>query len=189
MNNDKKRIIDLIKSYKPLSNQEYKDKKKMLSILNDENYNPFKRDSLPYHFTSSSFVLNEDKTKVLFCFHLIYKSYSYLGGHVDNNLDFEYVARNEAKEETNLIIKNKGILSSIEILPVKKHLKNNKVISPHYHLNLTYIYIVKEDKNIFPNLKENKAVKWIHVKKLKYIVKEKKMLPIYEKLLKRSKKI
>ena len=58
------------------------------------------------HFTSSAFVLNKERTKILMIYHKIYNSWAWTGGHADGDTDLLYTAIREVKEETNLDIYN-----------------------------------------------------------------------------------
>jgi len=95
------------------------------------------------HITSSAFIINKDKDKVLMVYHNIYNSWSWVGGHVDGEEDLLYVAMKEAKEET--VIKNVSPVSdnilSMDILPVlgHRHIRKGKYVPPHLHLSVTYL--------------------------------------------------
>ena len=73
-------------------------------------------------FSSSSIVVDESFEYVLFAFHNIYRSWAWLGGHVDGDKDFLHVAIKETKEESGVesvrVYKDRPI--SLEILPVKE---------------------------------------------------------------------
>ena len=67
-------LKELIRNYKPYNMQETEDKKVMLKYL-DTFDDCLTRNNVFGHFTSSSFVVNQDYTKVLMAYHNIYKSY------------------------------------------------------------------------------------------------------------------
>ena len=77
------------------------------------------------HLTSSGFILNENKDKVLMIYHNLYNSWAWTGGHADGEDDLLEVAIKEAKEETGVV--NIHPLStqimSLDILPVWGHMK------------------------------------------------------------------
>ena len=54
------------------------------------------------HMTASSWIVNEDYTKVLMIYHNIYNSWAWTGGHADGDEDLLHVAVKEAREETGL---------------------------------------------------------------------------------------
>lgn len=152
-----------------------------------ENPNALTRDNKVAHMTVSAWVTNSTLDKVLMVYHNIYNSWSWLGGHVDGNTDLVQVAMCEAREETG-IKELKPLCDtciSVEILPVLAHCKNGKVIATHFHLNVAYAFVADENQTIRPKLDENQAVKWIKVSELNKVVSEKKMLKIYNKIIKR----
>ena len=89
---------ELIENYKPINMQEEKDKEVILEYLSYFD-NLLTRDNKFAHFTSSAFIVNQDYTKVLMAYHNIYKSYAWLGGHMDGIKDPLEVAIKEAEEE------------------------------------------------------------------------------------------
>lgn len=141
----------------------------------------------PIHFTSSPFVLNEKRDKVLMVYHLIYDSWSWPGGHADGEKDLLQVAKKELEEETGLL-EYKPLIDqcvSIDVLPVLPHQKRGELISAHEHLNTCYLFKGRENSPLRPKLDENKKVMWIPVKELNLFVTESHMLPIYNKILHR----
>ncbi|HKL61266.1 MAG TPA: NUDIX domain-containing protein, partial [Acholeplasma sp.] len=125
--------------------------------------------------------------RVLMIYHKLYNSWSWTGGHMDGDLNFLEVATKEAKEETGLI--NLKLYSetpvSIESLPVWFHIKHDKPISSHLHLNVSYVFIASDTEKLILNAVETEGLKWILIKDLKDYVSEPDMIPIYEKIIKR----
>lgn len=177
-------LKELIENYKPNCIQEEIDKKVILKYLNTFD-NLETRENEFAHFTSSAFIVNQDKTKVLMAYHNIYKSYSWLGGHLDGNLDTLEVAILESEEESsiqNLKLLNPNIVS-LDIISVIGHFKKDKWISPHVHLNVTYLFQTN-DKDFIKNKEdENSSVAWIPLNEIKNLVEEKHMLTIYQKII------
>lgn len=143
------------------------------------------------HITVSAWVLNSTMDKVLMAYHNIYNSWGWLGGHADGNADLCQVAVQEVKEETGLnelrLLDHQCL--SIEILPVLSHIKNEKYVNSHLHFNVTFAFIGDENQRIKSKKDENKAVQWIAVDQINNIVKEKEMIVIYNKLMKRVVKL
>lgn len=151
-----------IEKYIPYNEQEEKDKQILLKVINEKDV--LTRKNGTGHFSVSAWVVNADKTKVLMCYHKIYNSWSWLGGHVDGNNDFKAVALKEVEEESGL--KNLKILDdifSIEILTVDGHIKNNQYISSHLHYNVTYLIEGDENEPLRIKEDENSGVKWFDV--------------------------
>ena len=155
-------IINQILAYKPYNEQEKADKELMLRCL-ETMPDVLTRDNRVCHFTVSSWVVNKERTKVLFAYHNIYNSWAWLGGHADGESDLLKVAVREAREEsgiTNVAPVTKDIYS-IEVLTVDGHIKRGKYVSSHLHLNVTYLLEADESEHIAAKPDENSAVRWI----------------------------
>jgi len=154
-------IIDEIKNYQPYNEQEEKDKEIILKALQEYD-DIFTRDNKNMHMTASSWIVNQDFTKVLMCYHKIYDSYSWTGGHADGDQDLKHVAIKEAKEETGLT--NVKLLSdkifSLEVLTVDGHIKKGQYVSSHLHLNITYLLQADDSQILHIKEDENKDVCW-----------------------------
>jgi len=161
-------FIELLENYTPSNDQEIGDKKLMLQTINTYKEFCFDRECLVAHMTASAIIFNETKTKVLFAYHNIYKSYSWLGGHNDKEIDCLKVINKEIKEESGLdefkLLDTN--FASIEVLPVKDHYKKGKYVSNHLHMNVTYVFIASEKNNIRIKPDENSSIKWIEINKL-----------------------
>ena len=143
------------------------------------------------HLTASAFIINKQHTKVLCIFHNIYNSWSWVGGHADGDDDMLYVAIKEAKEETSLktikVLCNDPI--SVEILPVKGHVKKGKYVSAHQHLNITYLLEADEADQIHILEEENSNIGWLYFDELISKSSEDFMIPIYKKIIERIKEL
>lgn len=184
-----KEYIDYIREYVPKCDQEEYDKKMILSIYDNIGDKILDRNTLFAHMSASGFVLNKDFTKILMVYHNIFDSWAWTGGHADNDHDLFNVAKNEVLEETG--IKNLKPLTSdivsIEVLPVYKHIKNGKYVPNHLHLNITYCFIGDEADTLHIKEDENSGVMWIDTSKLNDYVKEKRMIPVYQKIINQAK--
>ena len=173
----------------PCNEQEKSDKNILLDLLKSEK-NIFSRKNKICHFTASSWIVNEEKTKILMIYHNIYDSWSWTGGHTDEETDLLKVAIMEAKEETGL--ENIKVLLedifSIEILTVDGHMKNGEYISSHLHLNITYLLEANERDTLSIKEDENSGVCWVDIEESEKISKEKNMKIIYKKLNEKLKK-
>ena len=176
-------------NYIPLNEQEKSDKEVMLTYL--ENFdNCYTRDNILGHFTASCFFVNENRDKVLMAYHNIYKSFAWLGGHADGNTNLLEVSIKEAKEESS--IKSLKLLDnnifSLDVIPVKGHIKRGKYISAHMHLNVTYLFEASENDELAIKEDENSDVQWLEIAKLDELINEKDMLYYYHKFIDRMKK-
>ena len=139
----------------------------MLKYLNDFD-DTLTRQNEYGHFTSSAFVINKERTKILMIYHKIYNSWAWTGGHSDGNSDLLNVAIKEAKEETgiekvNPIFKN---MYSLEIITVDGHEKRGKYVGSHVHLNITYLLEADENEEIHIKEDENSGVKWVPINEI-----------------------
>ncbi len=156
-----------IEKFVPYNEQEEVDKQIMLKYIKDFD-NVLTRQNEYGHFTSSAFVLNKERTKILMAYHRIYNSWAWVGGHSDGDNNLLYVAMKEAKEETgikNVIPISKDIYS-LELINVNGHEKRGKYVGSHIHLNVTYLLETDENEEIHIKEDENSDVKWIPINKI-----------------------
>lgn len=175
-----------IESYSPYNCEEKKDKEIMIKYM-DTFSDVFTRNNEIGHFTSSCWIVNKEKTKVLMVYHNIYDSWSWAGGHADGDEDLLRVSLKEAKEETGL--KNVFPLSSeifsLEVLGVDGHMKKGKYVSSHIHLNITYLLYADEKEATHIKYDENSGVKWFELDEAVKVSNEPYMKKIYSKLNKK----
>ena len=94
-------IKDALLKYVPYNEQERVDREVMLKCL-DTMPDVLVRDNLLCHFTASAWIVNPARDKVLFAYHNIYKSWTWIGGHADGMDDMLEVALKETEEETGV---------------------------------------------------------------------------------------
>lgn len=180
-----------LEDYVPLNEQEQQDKHVMLDYLKQFPHNILTRENEFAHVTSSGFVMNETLDKVLMVYHNLYKSFAWTGGHADGEADLLAVAMKEACEETG--IKCPKPLSeqimAIDILPVWGHMKKGKYVSSHLHLNVAYVLIASEEEVLQIKEDENSDVAWINVCDIPTHCTEPDMLPVYQKLIEKAKRL
>ncbi len=181
------KTIEMIKNYVPFNKQEVKDKQFFIDCENIEQI--LTRENERCHLTSSGFVVNKDKTKILCSYHNIYKSWTWVGGHADGDDDMLYVAMKEAKEETS-IKSVKPLLNipiSLESVPVLGHIKRGKYVPAHIHLNVTYLLEADENELIETKPDENSGVEWLTFDELLNKATEIYMIPVYKKIIEKIK--
>ena len=154
-------LIRDIERYIPFNEQEERDKTLILDwICNNEN--AFSRDNVVANMTSSAWVVNKDRSKVLMVYHNIYNSWSWLGGHADDETDLLSVAIREVKEEAGILnvqpVSND--IFSMESLTVDGHVKKGEYVSSHLHLNITYLLEADSEEAVTVNEDENSGVAW-----------------------------
>ncbi|QGU95332.1 NUDIX domain-containing protein [Clostridium bovifaecis] len=176
--------IESIRNYSPYNEQEKKDKEMILSCI-DKFDDILTRDNGLVHVTSSAFVVNKNKDKVLMVHHNIYNSWSWTGGHADGEENLLSVALREAKEETGIknlhpIIKD---IFSLDILPVVRHVRKGEYISAHLHLSVAYLVEGDENEELIVKTDENSGVKWISVDEIDTYSNEAHMKKVYSKII------
>jgi len=192
MNLTYEKLYNEIMNYEPLNIQEETDKKQFLWLLNKYKEKSFDRDLLFGHITASAIILDKSREYMLMCFHNIYKSWAWLGGHADGELDMYKLSLKEAEEESGLkeLTPILDTFSSIEILAVDSHMKKGKFVPCHLHYNVTYLF--EGDMNSVIRIKEdeNSNIGWISIKHLYDLVKDDHdMYTIYMKSINRTRNI
>lgn len=179
--------IEEIERYVPVDEQEKKDKEIILKCIK-ENDDILTRDNEVAHITSSGFIVNKNRDKVLMIHHNIYNSWGWTGGHADGDCDLLHVAVKEAKEETGIknVVPITNDICCIDILPVIAHIKRGKYVASHLHLSIAYILEADEGEKLFVKEDENSGVKWIKISDIKNCTDEKHMLNVYNKLVNKS---
>lgn len=157
----KNQLLQQIKMYVPYNEQEERDQKMIVSLLEKEE-NIFTRENVVAHITSSAWVTNKSHTKILMAYHNIYDSWAWLGGHNDGNENCMEVAIKEVKEESGIseVVPVLEDIFSLEVLTVDGHVKKGKYVSSHLHLNLTYLLEADDSLDISNKEDENSAVGW-----------------------------
>ena len=133
-------FIDDIRRYNPYNEQEVKDKELIMdAIVRYDNI--LTRENIVMHITSSGYIVNKNRDKVLMIYHKIYDSWAWTGGHADGDSDLLHVAIKEAEEETGLKNVKPAYedIFSLDVLTVDGHIKRGKYVSSHLHLNVTYL--------------------------------------------------
>ena len=176
-------LENMIRSYAPTCEQEVADKARMLEYIALFPHNILTRENALCHFTASAWVTNPAHTKVLMAWHNIYRSWAWTGGHADGDTDLLAVARREVTEETGLRaiapVSDRPI--TLEILTVPGHVKRGAFVSPHLHLNLTFLFCADESAPLSAKPVENSGVQWFTPESALANCSEPMMLPIYRK--------
>ena len=150
-----------IQDYIPFNEQEEKDKEIILKAMDDFS-DILSRENEYIHFTSSAFVVNKERNKMVVVYHIINDGWIYPGGHADGEDDFLSVAVREVEEETGLKVKvlDENIYS-IQSAPVKGHIKRGKYVSAHLHFDIIYLMEADDTLPLKYREDESKGVKWV----------------------------
>jgi 8-oxo-dGTP pyrophosphatase MutT (NUDIX family) len=176
--------LESIKKYTPYNEQEKQDKEIIIKCLNMFD-DLLTRDNQIVHVTSSGFVVNNDRDRVLMVHHNIFNSWSLIGGHADGKEDLLPVAIDEAQEETG--VKNINPLNndifSLDILPVLGHIRKGEYVSSHLHISITYLFEADESDRLLIKADENSDVQWIPIREIESYSNEPHMKKVYKKML------
>ena len=176
--------INSIKEYIPYNEQESKDKKLILNAIKHYD-NLLTRENIIMHITSSGYVINKKRDKVLMIYHKIYNSWAWTGGHADGDEDLLYVAIKEAQEETGIenVTAVTPNIFSLDVLNVNGHIKRGEYVSCHLHLNVTYLLEADENDILTINEEETEGVRWLPIDNLEDYCSEEYMVKhVYNKL-------
>ena len=183
-------IIKQIEDYKPYNSQEEKDKEVFLKYLKTfDNY--LSRENEYGHMTSSAFVLNKERTKIIMIHHNLYNSWGWMGGHADGDSDLLHVAIKEAQEESGL--KNIKAISEdiliLDTLSVLGHTKKGKYVPAHVHLSVAFALEADENNSLHIKEDENSGVKWVPIDQMVKLSDESFMKYVYDKAIKKMKEL
>lgn len=181
-----KELVEQITNYVPINEQEENDKRVMLKYVKQFS-DCLTRENEMFHFTTSAWIVNKERTKVLMVYHNIYNSWAWIGGHADGNPNLLEVVKKEIEEETG--ITNPKLLMDdifgLSIQFVKPHIKKGKYVSAHLHYDIQFLFEVKEEEQLKIKPDENSDVAWLEIDTLLEKVEEEHMKPLYQKLMKK----
>lgn len=176
--------IKEIERYRPCNEQEKKDKEIILYCI-DTFEDILTRQNGIAHITSSAFVINATRDKVLMVHHNIYNAWSWTGGHADGEQNLLTVAIREAKEETGV----KGIrpvtadIFALDVLPVAGHIRKGQYVPAHLHLSVAFLAVADESELLIVKEDENSDVQWLPIDNINLYTNEIHMQKVYTKLI------
>lgn len=175
---------EIIEAFVPWNTQETADRQRILQYLS-EYEDLLTRENALLHFTSSAWVMNPERTKVLMVYHNIYKAWSWIGGHADGCGDLFDVACRELEEETGLASARAVSLEpiSLELIGVQSHERKGRYVAPHIHLNVTYFFEASEASPLRVKDDENSGVMWRNLSAVRRDDTEPHMQKLYGKIL------
>ncbi|TVP94170.1 MAG: NUDIX domain-containing protein [Acholeplasmatales bacterium] len=174
---------EAIAAYRPKNEQETVDQAAMLAFI-DNNPDCLLRSNLVAHLTASALVVDKTCKHVLFVYHTLYDSWSWVGGHTDGDGDLLRVALKEAREETGVetITPYDEAILGLDVIHVTNHIKHGVYVPDHLHLNVTYLLVADRTAPVQVKPDENSAVRWFEIDTVCDFVSEDRMKPIYRKL-------
>lgn len=181
-----KPLREQINEYIPDTEQEQEAKEYILRQWDYVGDQIFER-SNEGHITVSSIILNPMYTHMLMVYHNIYNALTWTGGHADGAQNLLQKAVDEAKEETGItsLVPLTSRILSIDILPVKEHIKQGKIVCAHNHYNISYGFFASDKQPLAVKPDENSGVYWISLDEWKEKCNEPHMVTVYKKIIDR----
>ena len=178
-------LEEKIEKYVPVNEQEARDKEQMLEFI-ATNDNILTRENVFGHFSSSAFVVNKERNKMVVVYHIINNGWIFPGGHADGEEDLLSVAVREVFEETGLKVKvlDENIYG-IQNNPVIGHVKKGKYVSAHVHYDVVYLMEADDKIPLVFREDESKGVKWIPFEEADNNTMCDFIRPVHRKLIKK----
>ena len=79
-------LIKQLEAFVPYNEQEERDLSVMLDLAKS-GADVLTRKNKTAHFSASAWIVSPDRKSTLMCFHNIYNSWSWMGGHADGDAD------------------------------------------------------------------------------------------------------
>ena len=180
-------LYEEIKNFQSNDKQEEADRSVMLKEIERQGEQLLDREN-EAHFTSSAFIVNANRDKVLMVHHNLRDTWSWPGGHADGMHDLEANARKEIWEETGIkeLTLVGGSIASLDLFHVPAHMKHGRLVEAHRHFSVAYIYEADERQPFRVCPEENSQVEWLDADRIREPLFSREDVRLYGKLLERS---
>jgi 8-oxo-dGTP pyrophosphatase MutT (NUDIX family) len=176
---DRQSLLSALSDYKTTFDEERGFISRFTELL--QHPDSYKRTHLPGHITASSWIVNNERSKVLMVEHTALKKWLQPGGHADGDENVFRVAIRETNEETglmNLIPIGPGIFDiDIHLIPARKDLS----FPAHDHYDVRFLFQADEAEELKIS-DESTDLRWIDLKDLEKFNSEISILRLRSKL-------
>lgn len=163
-------LLQLIEEYKQL----FPDEKGSVFSFNEFvkrnlGNSVYSRQNFDGHFTASAFLVNEEKTKILFLKHKMLNRWLQPGGHIDDTDEsILYAALREVEEEMGLQHADLQLIGDsvfdLDAHAIPENIKKNE--PAHVHYDVRYLFKVVNETNLLLNQDEADGLKWLPLSQL-----------------------
>lgn len=180
-----------LQTYSPYDDIENGECRSFSQFLEAFGLQAYSRNNLIGHMSASGWIVNKDRTKALMIHHNIFKTWSWVGGHADDDTDLLHVAIKEAEEETSLaqVTPLSPYPIDFNIMVVHNHNKHGQFIPRHLHYNVVYAFEADETLPLKIKADENSGVRWINNEDVAKFCANDHVFPYYERIMQKIKKI
>lgn len=176
---DRQWLLDALRTYKTIYDEEREYAQRFIELLRHPH--AYQRDHLPAHITASSWIINNDGSKVLLVNHAALHKWLQPGGHADGDENVFEVALREANEETgltDLTPVGSGFLDiDIHSIPERKDLP----FPSHDHYDVRFLFQADEADELRIS-DESTDLRWVPLQELEKYTREMSILRLRSKL-------
>ena len=183
-------FLEFLKNYQAFNEEEEAERKEIVQFVQAFGDKSYDRDNLVGHFSSSAWIVNKDRSKVLMIYHNMYKTWAWVGGHADGDKDLFHVALKETQEETGLTNVKPVFDTPIDLnmMVVHNHYKRGVFVPRHLHPNVVYLLEADENEPIRIKEDENSAVGWLAFDEVKDYVTNEYTIVYYQRIMEKIRK-
>jgi 8-oxo-dGTP pyrophosphatase MutT (NUDIX family) len=177
---DRTTLLSALRNYKTVYTEEREFIPRFIDLL--QHPDAYQRKHLPGHITGSSWIINNDGSKVLLVKHAALRKWLQPGGHADGDENIFAVALKEANEETglvNLIPVGSGLFDiDIHSIPERKDLP----FPQHDHYDVRFLFRADENDKLLIS-DESTDLRWVEQSQLEKFNTERSILRLRSKLV------